>query len=136
MQMVHLKTLRSLGHRTSDPHVMQFPVAKSLLPAGPPRVCVLVVGRGGGGRTASSSTKPRSGGSPPTELCLFFFLPLKSEGKGWLIERECCGRRDLRRECSAWKSASESLESAWALEMSKRLPRDGDSVADVFRAEW
>lgn len=95
VQMVHLKTLRSLGHRTREPQVMQFPVAKSLLPAGPPRVWdgfrawFLGACRG---IAASSSVKPKSGGGAPTELCLFFLL-LKREGKGWLIERVCWGRR-------------------------------------------
>lgn len=82
---MHLKIVKSFGHLTKDPHVMQFPVEKSLLPAGPPLLwdftvfCLgmvesLVVG-------ASSSTKPKSGGGAPTESCRFFFL-VKRCGNG------------------------------------------------------
>lgn len=38
--IVHLNTLSSLGHRINEPHVMQLPVAKSLLPVG----CLLCLG--------------------------------------------------------------------------------------------
>lgn len=96
---MHLKITKSFGHFTKDPHVMQFPVEKSLLPIGAPllwdftavfclgMVELLVVG-------ASSSTNPRSGGGALIESCRFFFL-VNSSGNGWLRDLPCWGRRAL-----------------------------------------
>lgn len=132
VQMVHLNTFKSLGHRTREPHVMQFPVAKSLLPAGPPLLWVFAVCRD---MAVSSSVKSRSGGGPVLESCLFF-LPLNNEGKGWLIEREWPGWRGLGLGLGGWNSESESLESVFTRAKSRPLPsRRPGSLVGVSRAE-
>lgn len=97
LQMVHLKTTNSLGQRTKDPHVIQVPVEKSLLPLGPPLLWDFMgfcfdIAAALLALAASSSVNPRSGGGPLADACLFFFL-VKSNGNGWLMERPCCGRR-------------------------------------------
>lgn len=112
MHMVHLKTLSSLGHRTNDAHVMQLPVAKSLLPDGPTLLCISKPCLAG--IMPPSSTLSNCGGGPPVGSCPLF-LPLKREGKGWLMERECVGRRwgSGRLGLGSSYSESEELDSAW-----------------------
>jgi hypothetical protein len=85
--MVHLKTLSSLGHRTSEPHVMQFPVAKSLLPVAAPCLdpftCVFPLGLIiWPPPLAESESEP----PVPALFCRFFFVE-KRDGKGWLMDR-------------------------------------------------
>lgn len=78
--MVHLKTCRSLGQRTRDPHVIQFPVLKSLLPTEEPVLCPLVCGRlelETGGASSESESEFFLG-----MLLDFFFLIENNEGKG------------------------------------------------------
>lgn len=137
MHIVHLKTLSSLGQRTRDAHVMQFPVAKSLLPDGPPLLCV-VLKLCLAGIMPASSVLPSSADGPGV-VCL---LPLKSDGKGWLMERACCGRRwgsgRLMGGGSSY-SESEELESGWmwARALGLEESRRPDSAVGVSRArEW
>lgn len=110
-QTVHLKTFSSRGQRTREPQVMQLPVAKSLLPPlVPPLLCVVLLLPGGFVMTGASSSE-----SVLWEVSGRFFLLENSEGNGWLMERECVGRRGRL----GWKSDSEELESAWRWELSK-----------------
>lgn len=80
---VHLKTLSSRGQRTSEPQVMQLPVAKSLLPPVVPPL--LWVFPGGFVMTGASSSESDSKGARGSGR---FFLLENNEGKGWLMERE------------------------------------------------
>lgn len=106
MQMVHLKTFNSLGHFTSEAHVIQLPVAKSLLMEGAPRLCVCTGLLLGAGPPIALSTSEGFEAEP----CLL--RPLKSDGNGLLMEREWFGWRP--RFCceddSALASPSESEE--------------------------
>lgn len=107
MQMVHLKTFNSLGHFTSEAHVIQLPVAKSLLMEGFPRLCVCTGLLLGAGPPVALSTSTEGFEAEP---CLL--RPLKSDGNGLLMEREWFGWRP--RFCceddSALASPSESEE--------------------------
>lgn len=106
MQMVHLKTFKSLGHLTNEAQVMQLPVAKSLLPAGLPLLCLL--GPCPYSEPPSPAAMSVSIIGPPAELC--FFLLLNKDGNGLLTERECLGLWFFA--CCGAKSESEELESA------------------------
>lgn len=123
-QMVHLKTLSSLGQRTKEPHVMQFPVENSLL-AAPLPLCIPVEGalpfcptiplpRPGESESVSDSKSATAG-------ALFFgafFLEENSDGKGWLLERPwLAGLFDV---AAGRASESEVFDSAWNCEVSKR----------------
>ncbi len=115
MQMVHLNICSSLGQRTSDPHVMQRPVAKSLLPAEEPFRWWPRIGGGlplafdvGSGPSAPESDSDSSG--PRLGPDLFFLLDEKSAGNGWLTERMWRGRDGWLR---GWRSSSDELESPW-----------------------
>ena len=129
---VHLKTLSSMGQRTSEPHVIQFPVAKFLFapPAAliPPRCCGLPCCFG---IRPSWSVESESSGLSPTGSRFFFLLENK-DGNGWLIERECCGRAgrvaaplpcdaDFETDGRGWISESEELESPCSCEASRSL---------------
>lgn len=117
-QMEHLKSWRSLGQRTSDPHVIHLPVLKSLLPGDEPwrwgRVCW---GRLREGMGPASSVGSESELSAAIWLVLFL-RPENSEGKGWLKERLCVGREGFwgRR---GWISWSDELDSTWIWWLSK-----------------
>lgn len=133
MQMVHLKTFNSFGHFTSEAHVIQLPVAKSLLLEGLPLLCVFTCLLFGAGPPFALSTSTEGFEAEPCLLRL-----LKSDGNGLLMERECF---DLRpRFCCEDDSASESDElgsgfaRAWlVLETpSRRLNEVGVSRA----SEW
>lgn len=145
--IVHLKTFRSLGQRTNELHVIQFPVAKPLLwPPAPflslrwrdlPLVLII---------EPSSSVESESSSPPsPTRPC-FFFLPENSEGNGWLIDRECCGRGGLTAspcdvevetgiEERGWMSESEELESARTCEVSRTLRSPRRPARDTVSIE-
>lgn len=101
MQIVHLKTFKSLGHFTREAHVMQLPVAKSLLLVGLPLLCVFTC-LFGVGPTFALSTSTEGFDAEP---CLFRLL--KRDGNGLLMERECFG---LRPRFCCEDSASESDE--------------------------
>jgi len=125
-QMVHLKTCSSLGQRTSEPQVMQFPVAKSLLT--PFLLCPWMAGF----FCLSIGPSPSESESQwaPWLGCLAFFLlppPENKEGNGWLIDRLWLGRfgRD------GWRSDSEELESAGELTFSERSGRVQAGLTDL-----
>ena len=110
-QMVHLNTWSSRGQRTRQPHVMQLPVLKSLLPPVEkpgrwPRVGGLAL------VLAAVETEPASSPEDSSTAIWpdFFFLLENSEGKGWLMERAWRGR------CGGWalgwRSWSSELESS------------------------
>jgi hypothetical protein len=101
IQMVHLKTFKSFGHFTREAHVIQLPVAKSLLLAGLPRLCVLTCLFEAGPTFAL----PASTEGFDAEPCLLR-LP-KSDGNGLLMEREWF---DVRPRFCCEDSASESDE--------------------------
>ena len=113
MQMVHRNNCRSLGQRTSEPQVMQRPVAKSVLPTDAPFRWPRI----GGGlpltlNPGSSPSAPESDSesSAPGTGSAFFFLLEKSDGNGWLTERMWRGREGWLR---GWRSSSDELESPW-----------------------
>lgn len=111
-QMPHLNTIKSLGHLIIDAQVMQFPVAKSLLPLGPapPRLWFAPV------RDVldTSSIPRRSSGWLASGTWPLLFPP-NIDVKGWLIERECCTRSDRALVIRGiWVSESEELDSSAA----------------------
>ena len=105
MHIVHLNSWSSLGQRTSDPHVIHFPVAISLLPDDDPFLCVLVCGLLSWGIGPASSSGSESVSFRASALD-FFFLLENSEGKGLLMERVW---RGLLGFCGC-KPSSEELE--------------------------
>lgn len=114
--MVHLNTASSLGQRTNEPQVMQWPVAKSLLPAEEPFRWPCI---GGGGGCFEPKASPGGASAPDSELessrpgagrDLFFFLLEKRDGNGWLTERVWWGREGRLR---GWRCPSDELESPW-----------------------
>lgn len=123
-QMEHLKSWRSLGQRTSDPHVIHRPVLKSLLPGDEPwRRGRVWWGRLGACIGPASSVGSESELSAAIWL-VFFFRPENSEGKGWLKERLWWGREGFwgRR---GWISWSDELDSTWIWWLSK-ISKSGD----------
>lgn len=92
---------------------MQRPVAKSLLPsADEPLRWPRIVGGGGGfppkNPDPAAESGPDSSSSLPAVGLDFFFLPEKSDGNGWLMERVWRGRGGWLR---GWISSSDELES-------------------------
>lgn len=106
---VHLKTFSSRGHRTSEPHVMQFPVAKIWLPLLLDFFRNVGCGRGRSVPPDVFSQSVVESDPTFTALLCFFFRPKNSDGKGWLMERPCrgcCGRLEA-------SSESDELDPAW-----------------------
>lgn len=129
MQMVQRNMCSSRGQRPSDAHVMQRPVAKSLLPATEdplrwPRAAGAAAGEGlplaaGPDPKPSDPESEKPESSPPAPPAaagrtgLARFLLEKSEGNGWLKERAWRGREERGGLLRGCRSPSDEDESPW-----------------------
>ena len=128
---VHLKTLSPFGQRTNEPHVIQFPVAKSFVPtsAGFSRLRLSIL--------STSSMESDSSTSAALSVCFFFFFlraKRDANGNGWLMERPCrglCGRKSESEELNFSASPAASVaRGVLRLEVWFRASRSGLSGAN------
>ena len=112
---VHLRVPSSLGHRMSEPQVMQFPEAKSLVEwrTCPPRFCRAFCGLWWPVLLVSPSlvSESQPDGHSIVVSGLLFLMTEKRDGKGLLMERAWRGLAARFPGFEGW-SESEELESS------------------------